>query len=135
MKNRFVFDTNALISAVLSPFSTNAAAVKQAEKLGEVVYSDNTWSEFLDVLFRKKFDAFFTLEEREQIADRFLARFEKKQVSESISACRDPKDDMFLELAVSAKATCIISGDSHLLEMHPFRGIPILNAADFLKNF
>jgi uncharacterized protein len=40
---------------------------------------------------------------------------------------RDPKDDMYLALA-----TCIVSGDSDLLELNPFRGIPIINARAFL---
>jgi uncharacterized protein len=45
---------------------------------------------------------------------------------------RDPKDDMYLALAVSGSATCIVSGDSDLLELNPFRGIPIINARAFL---
>lgn len=135
MKNKFVFDTNALISAVLSPSSTNARAVKRAEILGEIVYSDACWSEFTEVLFRKKFDPFFTTEERREIADRLLLRFIKENVTLSIDACRDPKDNMFLELAVSAGASCLISGDSDLLVLHPFRSVPIMRAADFLEKF
>jgi putative PIN family toxin of toxin-antitoxin system len=135
VKSKFVFDTNALISALLSPSSTNARAVKRAEMLGEVVYSDESWTEFSEVLFRKKFDPFFTIEERQAIADRLLFRFIKEEVTVSIDACRDPKDNMFLELAVSVGATCLISGDSDLLVLHPFRGVPIMRAADFLEKF
>jgi len=51
-----------------------------------------------------------------------------------ITACRDLKDDKFLELAVAAKAFCIIT-DEDLLILNPFRGIPILNAVDFVNNF
>ncbi|MGN6802815.1 MAG: putative toxin-antitoxin system toxin component, PIN family [Ginsengibacter sp.] len=57
------------------------------------------------------------------------------EVSERVNACRDPKDNKFLELAVAAKASCIITGDKDLLELHPFRGIPILTANDFLNDF
>jgi len=78
MKNKFVFDTNALISAVLSPLSTNARAVKRAEALGKLVYSDATWSEFVDVLFRKKFDSFFTQEERKPLIACYLALSKKR---------------------------------------------------------
>jgi putative PIN family toxin of toxin-antitoxin system len=53
----------------------------------------------------------------------------------SFTDCRDTKDNKFLELAVSANASCIITGDKDLLVLNPFRGIPILNAADFLNNF
>ena len=52
-----------------------------------------------------------------------------------IKECRDPKDNMFLELALAANVSCLISGDSDLLALHPFRGIPIMKAADFLQRF
>lgn len=134
-KNNFVFDTNTLISAALSPHSTNALAMKKAESLGTIVYSSATWSEFLDVLFRNRFDKYFTRGQRERIAARFLARFKKIEASVLIEECRDPKDDKFLELAVSSSAKCLVSGDSDLLVLHPFRKIPILNATDFLNTF
>jgi putative PIN family toxin of toxin-antitoxin system len=55
--------------------------------------------------------------------------------TEIINICRDPKDNMFLELAIAADASCIISGDNHLLELHPFRDIPILTAAEFIERY
>jgi len=55
--------------------------------------------------------------------------------TEIITDCRDPKDNKFLELAVEANASCIVTGDKDLLVLDPFRGIPILTAADFLKKF
>lgn len=53
--------------------------------------------------------------------------------TEGIRMCRDSKDDKFLELAVSGRAHCIVSGDSDLLILNPFRGIVILTAAEFLE--
>lgn len=47
-------------------------------------------------------------------------------VTEVVTECRDPKDNKFLELAVSGKATCIVSGDKDLLALHPFRGIQMV---------
>ena len=52
-----------------------------------------------------------------------------------IKACRDPKDDQFLELAKSANADCIVTKDNDLLVLHPFEGIPILNVTEFLNTF
>ena len=51
----------------------------------------------------------------------------------TIKACRDPKDDMFLSLAVSADADCIVTLDGDLLALHPFQNVPILTPASFLK--
>jgi uncharacterized protein len=50
----------------------------------------------------------------------------------SVSDCRDPKDNMFLECAIVAQAKIIVSGDNDLLTLHPYRGIEILNVNEFL---
>ena len=57
---------------------------------------------------------------------------ERIQIIETIKACRDPKDDMFLELAVNGNANYIITGDDDLLSLNPFREIKILTPNDFL---
>jgi predicted nucleic acid-binding protein len=48
-------------------------------------------------------------------------------------ACRDPDDDIILATALAAHADLIISGDDDLLVLHPFQGIPILNASQALE--
>ena len=50
-----------------------------------------------------------------------------------IMACRDPKDDIVLEVAVTGRADFIVTGDNDLLVLHPFEGIPIIGPAEFLK--
>jgi predicted nucleic acid-binding protein len=57
------------------------------------------------------------------------------EITEAIHACRDPKDNMILELAVSGQANTIVSGDNDLLTLNPFRGIPILSPTAFLEPF
>jgi len=46
------------------------------------------------------------------------------ETRERVQACRDPKDDKFLELAVNGEANCIVSGDEDLFSRDRFRGIP-----------
>jgi predicted nucleic acid-binding protein len=41
-------------------------------------------------------------------------------------------DDAILGAAVAANADVIVIGDKGLLALHPFRGIPILTACQFL---
>ena len=57
---------------------------------------------------------------------------ELKEPAEEIHVCRDPKDDKYLELAVSGDADFIISGDKDLLDLHPFRETSILTPEQFL---
>ena len=54
------------------------------------------------------------------------------EVTAVVNVCRDPKDNKFLELAVSGTATHIISGDDDLLSLHPFRGVAILTPQEFV---
>jgi hypothetical protein len=54
------------------------------------------------------------------------------EVTDIVKECRDPKDDKFLELAVSGRASHIVSGDADLLIMHPYRGIEIVTPQEFL---
>ena len=46
---------------------------------------------------------------------------------------QDPPDNAVLECAVSAAATHIVSGDSHLLGPKKFRGIKVMKARDFIE--
>ena len=50
-----------------------------------------------------------------------------------IRACRDPRDDKFLEVAVNGSADAIVTGDRDLLDLHPFQGIAILAPAVYLE--
>ncbi len=136
MKNSvFVIDTNTLISAFLSKHSNTTQAYEKAKRIGKISTSHETYNEFCNVFVRPKFDKYISLKTRLDILFEFkeIALFTK--ISESITDCRDPKDNKFLELSIAANASCIITGDKDLLVLHPFRGIPILNAVDFINNF
>jgi len=47
----------------------------------------------------------------------------------------DPSDDKFLECAVAGEATCIVTGDKHLLKLLTFRRIPILKPRQFVEGY
>lgn len=134
MSNLFVIDTNNLISAILLEKSNSSRAIDKAILSGRLVFSNATTDEFIEVLFRKKFDKYFLNDdERWEGIEYILSKSVLFTPKETITACRDPKDNKFLELAVEAGAACIITGDNDLLELHPFRNISIVNAVDFLN--
>ena len=134
MTDFFVFDTNN-ISAILFKDSTTAKALDTAFEQGKLVVSNETLNELANVLFRKKFDSYLSDEERWQFIDRIESKSKLFFPNVQITDCRDPKDNKFLELAVTAEASCIVTGDKDLLALHPFRNILILNASGFLKQF
>lgn len=93
--------------------------------------SSATEQELLITLDRPRLAPLISASFREWV-ERALAAAERVEVTERVVACRDPKDDKFLELGVNGGADLIVSGDADLLELHPFRGIPIVTPADFL---
>jgi putative PIN family toxin of toxin-antitoxin system len=129
----FVFDTNTLVSAALFRGGTPGKAFRHALSTGIVLLSEATFEEIDEVIAREKFDDYLTAEERGTFIEALVDRSRFANPSEEIQVCRDPDDDKFLELAVSESATCIVSGDADLLELNPFRGIPIMKPADFLE--
>ena len=81
---------------------------------------------------RDKFNAWRAKEQRLVFLNAILKSTQMLEVVHRVNDCRDPKDNKFLELALSAKASAIVSSDSDLLVLHPYRGIPIVTPAHFL---
>lgn len=129
----FIFDTNALISVALLPSSNVRLALQKAEKIGKVIFSDETLAELAEVLLRKKFDKYLSVADRLEFIKRLELRSLVFPVWSKIDDCRDPKDNKFLILAVDAKAMYIITGDKDLLELHPFSGVNIISPAAFIS--
>jgi putative PIN family toxin of toxin-antitoxin system len=133
---QFVIDTNTLISAFLLSSSSTAAQVYYKIKAeGEIIMSADIFDEFSNVFIRPKFDKYLSLHKRLSAIQDLKDILKFVSISTTITACRDPKDNKFLELAVEAGAACIITGDKDLLVLNPFRQIPILTAAEFLGQF
>lgn len=136
MNKRFVIDTNVIISAVLQPRSNPYFAIKKAQILGLILVSPLTWAELEIVIFRSKFDRYISVQDRQE----FL--LDLSRVVEFIletqfitNACRDVKDNKYLELAVNGKAELIITGDKDLLVLNPFQSISIITVEEFINKY
>ena len=130
---RFVVDNNTLVSAILKPLSIPARALGVAREQGSICFSEKTHVEAEEVLSRNKFDKYLPKSERMKQLQHMVKQADFISVEPlPVLACRDPNDNKFLELAVAACASCIITGDKDLLTLHPFQNIPILSPSDFL---
>lgn len=94
-----------------------------------------TFRELEATLHRPKFDSYLRDEDREGFIGWMYGLTTIIPVTETIRACRDPKDDMFLEVAISGRADALLSSDRDLLVLNPFRGLSILPPATFLQRF
>jgi uncharacterized protein len=132
-KLRVVFDTNVLISAAILGKSISAKAFRHGLEYFELVHSGSTYAELAEVLERPKFVKYLTELERETFLSLVAQASLPIEVQSTIADCEDPKDNKFLELAIDANATIVVSGDAHLLTMHPYRAVTILSPAAFVQ--
>lgn len=132
---KFVFDANVLISAALFRESIPGLAYKKAIQKGEILISENTLSELKNTLNKPKLRKYITLKDKFGFLTKLEIAGILVEISQSITICRDPKDNMYLDLALSGKADAIITGDTDLLTLNPFRNIPIITPKFFLENY
>jgi putative PIN family toxin of toxin-antitoxin system len=127
-----VFDASTIVGAALKPDSIPRRALLAARKSATIALSEAVYDEIREVLGRAKFRA--ALSPRRQ-AD-ILAMLDEDAIwvepVTTITDCIDPKDDKYLELALAAGASVIVSSDKHLLNMHPWRGVAIRRPAGYL---
>lgn len=94
--------------------------------------SETVFQEITEVLARPKFARVLTQDRRREILEMLAAAALWIEPSERVEDCRDAKDNRYLELALAARATVIMSGDEDLLVLDPWRDTRVLRPAQFL---
>ena len=127
---RLVVDTNVFVSAALKQASWPGETLRWLASHGGLLKSRATEQEVRAVLARPRLAPKILpsfLSEMEHL----LANAELVLVTTRVVACRDAKDDKFLELALDGRADVIVSGDADLLVMGRFRGMEIISPVIF----
>ena len=133
---RLIIDTNVIISASLKKYSTPFKVMEVVFENHVLLISPEIFGEIKNTVYQSKFDKYFFPEDtRSDILNIVLLNSVVINPEIKITACRDPKDNKYLELALSGKADCIITGDKDLLVLNPFENIPIISPLDFLDKF
>ena len=135
-ETRLVLDTNTLISRMLVPQGTAGRAVDKSLAQGVLLASEETLTELANVLSRHKFDRYVSLEARRQFLQLLGGVVRVIPIQHRIQACRDPKDDMLLHVALNGEAQYLLTGDQDLLilgsDFWKSHGLRILSPADYL---
>ena len=133
---RAVVDTNVLLRALIEPQGSVGPVLLRLRRGDYVLlYSQPLLEELVDVLNRPRIRQKYRLTDQdiETVFGLVLLRGEAIVPQRRIAACRDPRDDKFLEVAVEGIADVIVSGDEDLLVLHPFAGIPVVSPGAFLN--
>ena len=133
MIERIVIDTNVYGSRALRVASTPGKAVDKAWLEATTLLSTPTWIELREVLHRAKFVPYIDTSALGPYLEKVRSFAKLVQIPTPIRACRDPRDDKFLEVAVHGRADAILTGDVDLLVLNPFQGIAILTPGEYLE--
>jgi uncharacterized protein len=133
---RVVADTNIVVSGLL--WRGNPRYLMDAAREGaiDLFTSAVLLAELEDVLGRERFAQRLTAAEvtANSLVMGYAALASVVQ-SASIApvVLADPDDDAVLACAVGAQAAVIVSGDSHLLGLKSYRGMPIQTASELIE--
>jgi len=131
-----VFDTNVIISALLSPTGIPANLMQRWEAESfDVAISPPLLTELERVLKYEKIQKY--IQQPQETISKLITRlktvgFLVTPKSNLTVIENDPDDNRVLECAIAAEAAFIISGDRHLLYLKAYQGIIILPPAGFL---
>ena len=133
---RLVLDTNVVVSGLIW-----GGVPRQLLDLGRdghttLFTSSLLLDELADVLGRSKFAAMLASQQTtpESLMRRYgiLAKL-VDPVNIKRTVAHDADDDAVIATALGAQADLIVTGDSHLLKLHLWRGIQILKPNDALQ--
>lgn len=129
-----VVDTNIFISGLLGSGPCRKIYLSFKEGRFNLFISEILFEELKFILERPKFNLLINRQEREEMLSfiKFRAVFDKPK--EKVNICRDIKDNKVLECALETNPNFIVTGDTDLLVLKTFRGIPILKPKEFLTH-
>ena len=134
-----VLDSNILIAYALLGAEVPRRSLAIADSVAlsmehcRVLLSPATRLEVVEVLERKDFDRYKHRDLRMASLSAVLDRAEMLVPTSIVRQCRDPEDDMFLELALDGNAQWLVSVDHQLLAVRRIGNAEILRPERFLQ--
>jgi len=132
MKNKkIILDTNLWISFLITKNLNKLDPLINSEKI-KLLFSKESFEEFVDVVERPKFKRFISSKDIEQILNLFDQFGELVNIKSNVNICRDEKDNFLLNLSIDGKADYLITGDKDLLVLKKIEKTKILTISEFL---
>jgi putative PIN family toxin of toxin-antitoxin system len=126
-----VLDTNVLVAGLISPFGPCGEIVRMVSAAELTLSLDaRIITEYKEVLERPKFR--FDKDKVDALLDHIVHRGRTVASSPLPHSLPDCDDEPFLEVAVAAKVTCIITGNHAHFPPDLCLGVQVLSPGDFL---
>ena len=134
MLPRILADTNVLISALISPQGSPGRLLAMfRDGVFELLGSPKLLNELIGVLMRPKFRTYVTPVEARRYAVWLRHAASLVHDPEDVpTASPDPGDDFLIAVARAARATYLVSGDRHLIDLEE-ADPPVLTPAALLE--
>jgi putative PIN family toxin of toxin-antitoxin system len=130
--DRIIIDTNLWISFLITKdFKYLDAGIEKGEI--KILFSRESFEEFLSVVHRTKFKKYFKNEQIEELLNLFDVYGEMVSVKRLVTKCRDLKDNFLLSLAKDLQADFLLTGDDDLLSLKEFEGTKIVRISEYLR--
>ncbi len=129
---KIVIDTNIWISFCIGS-NLEFLIDKIVSKEISIFFSNEQIEELFAVLDRPKIIKFIKTDKLRSLHCLLSKRIQVISPEQRFNTCRDPKDNFLLDLAVSAQADYLITGDKDLLVLDPFHSIRIVSVSEFEK--
>ena len=131
-KLKVVVDTSVFVAAIFWRGSARECLVRFARREYEVVVSEAILREFAETAWEVKME-----EDLAQNPQPWLNWINNRAtitapVALNERVCPDPDDEKFIECALAARATYIVSRDRHLLKLEKPFGITIVDDREFI---
>ena len=129
---RIIIDTNLWISFLITNDFNKLDHFLNSDKY-LVVFSDELFDEFLDVVHREKFARYFNDLNIKILVEIINEKALFVKVFSIVNVCRDVKDNFLLSLAIDGDVDYLITGDNDLLILKHYQKTSILTINDFIS--
>jgi putative PIN family toxin of toxin-antitoxin system len=121
-----------LVGAAIKPDSVPEQALLRARAADVIALSAPVEAEIMEVLRRPRLASAMSAERRDRVLNLVRDAAVRFEPAVRVTDCRDAKDNIYLELALAAGARIIVSSDTDLLVLHPWRGVRVLRPSEYL---
>ncbi len=129
---KIVLDTNILVSGLLQALGPSGRIVRLAAAgVLTLCYDPRILAEYRDVLLRERFG--FDPDRVATLLEQVRADGIPVAAGPLTARLPDPDDEPFLEVAVAARARCLVTGNLKHYPVEAWQGVEVLSPREFVE--